>query len=199
MRLLLGVLLALGLAACQVAPVQSPEQVNPVRAMIARTVLLEGAGCTGIRIGEGRILTAEHCVSEVGEEIGPYVVQYIDEDVDFALLSGDDPILRVRMPDPEPGDHLYVVGYPATLEEDGEQRLVVTDGIYTGYEYEGYQRHTAYSYGGNSGGGVWSDAGDLIGVHVAGMYTGGTLSGGYKLKVEAHAYMTPIRFVRKAL
>jgi hypothetical protein len=194
-----AVILAL-LVGCQVAqPVNSPAPVRNVDAMIGRTVLLDSPGCTGIRVGGGHIVTAQHCVEGnylVGELYTGYTVEYISPDYDFAVLAGDEPYMPATLTSAVIGEHVYVVGYPVSID-DNEQQLTVTDGVFTGAT-DGYlERVTAYGYYGNSGGGVWNDAAELVGVLVE---IRPALDGWYgTAPMPAHSYMVPVDLVARFL
>lgn len=168
--------------------------------MIDNTVLLESPGCTGVRIGGGKVLTAQHCVEdkyEVGDVYTGFTVDYISPDHDFAVLSGDTPRPLMRLPDARVGEHVYVVGYPVSVD-DGEQHLTVTDGIVAGPVHNDQQRITAYAYYGNSGGGCWNDAGELVGILVQiRPFEGGY--DGYPAPMPAHSYIVPTKYIRPVL
>lgn len=192
------------LSACAGQPyVATNDGPTPVENMIAHTVLLEDPGCTGIRIGGGKVLTAKHCMDDhpVGSVYTGFTVEYIDAHSDFAVLSGDAPATWVTMPDASEGERVYVVGYGMDIN-DGKQRRATTDGVYTGVEIDDssgvLQRITAFAYYGNSGGGVWNERGDLVGILVQGRFTGATYNG-YPVPFPCYQYMVPIRFVREVL
>jgi S1-C subfamily serine protease len=194
--------LSLALVACQpVKAAEIPAVPSPIERMVERTVLLDNPGCTGILIGRGYVLTAQHCVEGeygVGDVYSGYTIKYIDPVDDFVVMTGDKARVAVALRDVTLGEHLYIVGYPASID-DGEQYLTITDGIYTGVVLTRdtgaqLQRVTAYAYRGNSGGGVWNDWGELIGVHVEGRYLDDNTT-----RREAHSYMVPIAKIRPHL
>jgi hypothetical protein len=122
---------------------------------------------------------------------------YIDANHDFVVMSGDTWIESVRLPSALIGEHVYIVGYPMSID-DGAQGLTVTDGVYTGRSFEDMERVTAYAYYGNSGGGVWADSGDLLGILVQirpDAYGFNDLPSPH----PAYSYMVPTRYIIKAL
>lgn len=198
-----GLLLALLLSACAgTVTVETQATVRPVEVMLSRTVLLNDPGCTGVRIGGGQVLTAKHCIAgedsslKVGDDYSGYTVSYIDHDHDFIVMVGDRPLDRIRLPNALIGERVYIVGYPQSID-DSEQHATVTDGIFTGVEYEGMQRVTAYAYYGNSGGGAWNEAGELVGILVEIRPVGVGQYG--VVPMPAHSYMVPTRLIRGAL
>jgi len=67
---------------------------------------------------------------------------------------------------PEEGDPLFAVGYPRDLFTKS-MLLTVTRGNFAA-NYPGWRfRHTAPIQGGNSGGGIWLDNGEFVGVVTA--------------------------------
>ncbi len=179
MKRLVGALLAL-LAGCAGVPVAGPTCCGvgtPPAVVTARqhTLFAEDLSCTAVDIGGGTVLTARHCVEGELMSTAQGTVVFVGPHRDFAILH--DPTREanpyVCMRAPEFGEHVYVVGYPAQLISD-MQELTVTDGIVAGPKIPedsdvapGALRHTAPTYGGNSGGGVWGNDGCLVGIHVA--------------------------------
>ncbi len=199
--MLRGLATLLLLAGCAGQPsVANPAPVRNVDSMVAHTVLLHDPGCTGVRVGNGEVLTAKHCIKErvTGDAYDAYKVKYISPEYDFAVLSGDTQLPIVLMPDAQLGEHLYVVGYPTDIN-DGKQHLAVTDGVYVGTEWRNMQRITAYAYYGNSGGGCWNDAGELLGILVELRLTDATTGDKYPVPLQAYTYIVPVRYIRGML
>lgn len=174
----LGAVLALVVAACtgcnppaMVISVPSSPAVG-VRVGIQHTVFLDYLGCTGVSMGKGMVATAKHCVEdkEVGTETRDGTLAWVHDSKDIALL-----FVANRVTDISPvyrearlGEHLYAIGYPVQLPTR-TQELTVTDGVFAGpLNDDGEGRFTAPIYYGNSGGGVWSDEGALLGFSVNG-------------------------------
>lgn len=175
-----------------------PEAPRPVEGMIAHTMLMKDPGCTGVRVGGGLVVTAAHCLNDrvLGDLYTDLKVGYISPHHDFAVLSGDTPVSPVWLVDARIGERLYVVGYPGSIDDD-TQPLTVTDGVYTGVTSGNMERITAFAYYGNSGGGVWSETGALLGIVVEIRPAG---DGNYgPVPMPAHSYMVPIRYVRSVL
>ncbi len=195
-----SVIALLLLGGCAAALADSPAKPErPLDGAIAHTMLLKDPGCTGVRIGGGLVVTAKHCMNErvVGDLYTGLTVGYISPDHDFAVLKGDAPVMAVWMRDARIGDHLYIIGYPQSIDDE-KQYLTVTDGVFTGVTDANLERVTAYSYYGNSGGGVWDDDGALLGLLVEGRRTSSTV-GGYPVFLPAHSYIVPVRFIRSVV
>ncbi len=192
-------LVALLLVGCASVQVVDEQPARPVDVMAAHTVLLNEPGCTGVRIGRGLVLTARHCVEDrylVGQLYSGYTVSYIDSKLDFIVMTGAAYIEPITMPSVVFGEHVYVLGYPVSVD-DGEQHLTITDGIFTGVVAEGLERITAYAYYGNSGGGVWNDRAELVGILVQMRPAG---EGEYGVvPMPAHSYMVPVAAIRSVL
>lgn len=193
-------LVALFLIGCAGAPVPAtPPVVRPIDNMIAHTMQLSDPGCTGVRIGGGKVVTAQHCVEDkyaVGDKYTGLTVEYISDKYDFAVLGGDTAQSPVPLVDAVVGERVYVVGYPVSIDDE-EQYLTVTDGVYTGVVADYMQRITAYAYYGNSGGGAWNSSGELVGILVEIRPVG---EGQYGIfPMPAHSYMVPAKLVRDVL
>lgn len=189
-----------GVAKQPAAP--APADAGPLAVEVAKahTVKLQDPGCTAVRIGNGHVLTAKHCVKggyNVGEVYAGYKVEYIDDVDDFAVLADPAAVAPVKLVVARDGEHLYSVGYPVDGQNQAGKRTI-TDGVYTGATYQRglalYKRHTAYTYRGNSGGGIWNDRGELLGIHVESNYLpGGTT------RTEASGLMVPASRISRAL
>lgn len=196
MRTLIAVSLLLAAACVPQPAVEQPSAPAGVLFAIGHSVLLEPPGCTGVRIGRGVIVTAKHCVD--GDLDPRYKITYTSPDHDFALLYGDRKVTEVSLRTAFLGEHLYAVGFPQAIE-DAKQHPTVTDGIYTGVTYSDMQRVTAFGYYGNSGGGVWSDSGELLGILVELRPTTATYGTGAPVPFPAYTYMVPIALVLERL
>ncbi len=186
-------------ASCKPATSQSKEHPN-VGAMVTRTVKLNGPGCSAVRIGGGRVVTAKHCVGSkrIGDVYSDLVLEYLSPSYDFVILKGDVRLTKVVMSDAIIGEHVYAVGFPGSID-DGKGHLTVTDGVFTGVE-DGYmQRITAFGYYGNSGGGgVWNNRGELVGILVEIRPTDATYDG-YTAPFPASTYMVPVKYIRETI
>lgn len=198
-------LVALLMASCgtvQVAPaIAVPPLVSPVETAVARTVFLRESGCTGVAVGGNRLVTAKHCTpdnAKAGDAYEGGKLLFVSPTYDFAVVEFPDARPRVGLHAAGLGEHVYVVGYPVQLG-NSEQELTITDGLVAGpTDSDGQARITAPVYFGNSGGGVWSDAGELVGISVA-IYA--VRVDGYDRPVPyvAQSYMVPIALVRAYL
>jgi S1-C subfamily serine protease len=191
-------LVAVFLSGCALFQYPEATKVRPVDAMIGRTVLLTAPGCTGVRVGSGKVVTAKHCIEgmKLGGRYSGMTIEYIDAKLDYAVLAGDTAIPPVAIRNVLPGERVFVVGYPGSLDDD-EQHLTVTDGVFTGVTSDGLERITAYAYYGNSGGGVWTEDAELAGILVE---MRPAVDGAYGVvPYPAHSYMVPISAVVEAL
>lgn len=170
---------AMAVAACApaVTVVSAPRAESGYASAVSDALLytefMPDQGCTGVDIGRGFFVTAQHCVDEL--ELGALVhggaLVYLDPHLDYAVifdaarLQRNPPCMRSgRL-----GEHVYAIGYPVQLATD-KQELTVTDGVMAGPAgNDGTERFTAPIYFGNSGGGVWAAVdGCLVGISVSG-------------------------------
>jgi len=172
MRPLYLVLLLGGCAAMPLNTKIAPQQPVGVSAGLARTLHMT-EGCTAVNVGKGFVLTAKHCVNQlsIGAQTSMGTLIMISPDRDFAILSNpafvNTPMVRMR--GCITGEHLYAVGWPQQ-RVNKKSALTVTDGLCSGAidPADGTMRITAPIYFGNSGGGAWSDDGELLGLTVKG-------------------------------
>jgi S1-C subfamily serine protease len=143
---------------------------SPVKVAVQRSVFLRKSGCTGVLMGADRLVTAKHCGpddAKAGDAYEGGKLRYISPTYDFAVVEFPNAGPAVERRTGLLGEHIFVVGYPVQLG-NGEQELTVTDGLVAGpVDSDGQARITAPVYFGNSGGGVWSDRGELVGIAVA--------------------------------
>lgn len=199
------VVLAVLLAACAApraafAPTLTPDSPGPVVGAVKRTVYLRKSGCTGVLMGNGRMVTAKHCAPDdatVGAAYEGGKLHYISPTYDFVVVDFPNRGRAVKLHKAPMGEHVWVVGYPVQLGS-GEQELTVTDGVVAGpVDSEGQARITAPVYFGNSGGGVWSDRGELVGIAVA-IYAA-HLDLGRPVPYVAQSFMVPVELIRPYL
>lgn len=170
MKYAVALVALVGCTTVNIPEAQAPTvRFNAVAYAIDRTVYLAGSGCSAVAVGNDRLVTAKHCLpddAKAGDSYEGGTVLHVSPSMDFAVVVWPDARLAVRMRPPVVGEHLYVVGYPVQLGS-GDQDLTVTDGIVAGPQNSaGDHRITAPVYFGNSGGGVWSDDGELLGIAV---------------------------------
>lgn len=129
-------------------------------------------------IGNGRFITAHHVIDGVppfvtlthGERAIPAAVLGSDPSVDMALLGvfapelvADLPVAGLRVPERDDiGSDVYLVGYP------GGGPLTVSFGGIVSRVWEDEIQTTSASAGGNSGGPMFDQCGNVIGVLWAG-------------------------------
>ena len=132
---------------------------------------------TAFHIGDGRFVTAHHVIADVppfltlryGERRIAAAVLGSDPDLDFALLEvfdhervADLPTLQFRNPTrADVGQPIYLVGYP------GAGSLTAATGIVSRV-WEEQILTTSWSRGGNSGGPMFDECGNVLGVVWAG-------------------------------
>lgn len=179
--------------------------------VMADANVIVGGNCSGTHIGEGKILTAWHCVQflDVGKytlvtqkRTGEYwntllktngYVVWKDQDLDLAILEVKDPsifaVADVCYREPVLGETVYAFGNPA-MQEDSLLKGIVSKVLrkiaINGVE-RSYFQVDAGLVGGISGGALYDEGGCLIGVNAAGIP--GTVIGGaisvQKLPVDA--------------
>jgi S1-C subfamily serine protease len=192
-----SLLLLAGCAVVNVPEAMAPgEEFDAVRYATEHTVHLKGSGCSAVMVGADRLVTAKHCVpddAKAGDSYEGGTLLHISPAYDFAVVQIRDPKLRIVLKEPRAGEHLYVVGYPVQLGSS-EQVLTVTDGICAGpVDSDGQWRITAPVYFGNSGGGVWSDNGELLGIAVS-IYAA-PMDGLRPMPYAAQSFMVPASVV----
>lgn len=155
MKLALLVLLLCGCASMGTSMATS-GQFN--RASSVRVSTNQGHG-SGVVVSSKCVLTADHVVKDA-KQINTGVVMHIvkqeDDPVDLALICADAPLNMpaVKLGDvPQIDDYVYVVGDP-----------IIYKGVVTEGRYEDTNMITAHCAPGNSGGGVFNKAGELVGV-----------------------------------
>lgn len=198
-----GTVIALAVLAGCAAP-QTAEAptlpVNPVEMAIARTVYLEGSGCTAVAMGADRMVTAKHCAPDgaaAGDTYEGGILLFVSPTEDFVVIEVFDARHPVALHAGKAGEHIYVVGYPVQLG-NGEQDLTVTDGIIAGPISRDLQhRITAPVYFGNSGGGVWSDRGELVGIAVS--IFAAHIDNGRPIPYAGQSFMVPVSSIRPYL
>ncbi len=174
--------------------------------MVAHTVYL-AVGCSSVEVARNVVVTAKHCLPDDAKAEDAFespeggTVFYVSPDKDFAVLVypghpmffldrgwlGTD---YIGMRDGAFGEHIYVVGYPTQLGSN-KQRLTITDGLVAGpIDEDGQWRITAPVYFGNSGGGVWSEGGALVGIAVS--IFAADVGSRYPLPYPGQAFMVPI-------
>ncbi len=163
-----------------------------VRWAVEHSLHLTESGCSAVRLGYNRVLTAKHCLPDdatAGETFETGVLTYVSPDHDFAVFFTPDSIEPVEWRTGEMGEHLYVVGYPVQ-HGGGGQKLTITDGVLAGpIDSDEQERITAPVYFGNSGGGVWGDDGRLLGIAVS-IYAA-ELPGQRDIPYVAQSFMVP--------
>lgn len=198
---LLAVLVLLLFSGCH-------ESVNHVELAIGRNVIiLDPAGrpcCSGVLLSPRYVLTASHCVNAEptvkikwrnaagDEKIIRATVLYADPDqesTDLAILELDEPIeypdavLYSGRSPPRMLELIFAVGNP-----HGVIDYTASDGkvVYVDRKTNvgTYDQISCIIFRGNSGGGVYTYNGELVGIIVR----GGSLS---------HTYMIPARTIRE--
>ena len=160
-KLIVGLVLVL--AACVAVPnVGHTDGYQAVRDVTYK-INIGGGTCSAVAVSPTELLTAAHCINEVGQVVGVFD-QEIDqdvfigtaiavkdqEDVDLALLVLEEGktfnvYASVASREPLRDEIVVVVGYPLSIQE------VLTVGRWQGYS-DGQQLITAQAIYGNSGG-----------------------------------------------
>lgn len=203
------IVLAASIASCTAIPeAEAPTGVRAVQYAIDQTVFLTEAGCTGVAVAWGVVLTAKHCVEDGAETNDNFdtqggIVKYVSPSTDFAVIVYPDinqmvGTAYIPMRTAAIGEHIYVVGYPVQMGSR-DQELTVTDGIVAGPANSDLEsRITAPVYFGNSGGGVWSDDGYLVGIAVS-IFAADLPSMRFPIPYPAQSFMVPVSEFRKHL
>ncbi len=171
------------------APRSLPDNIREATvALVAYRGLEWRIFCSGVIVGEHYVLTALHCVDDsdggpvhagtlsgyqeadgafVHAAIPHYVVK-TDVEADLALLRTSHSYRVVARVGGTPyeGDHVWLVGHPAGLG------WTVDDGVVSARDREecdaygcsSWLQASAPAWYGNSGGGLWTDAGELVGI-----------------------------------
>lgn len=202
----------LGLLAIIVMVVMGASPIRDVDyAKMQDANVIVGGNCSGTHIGEGKVLTAWHCVQFL--DVGKYTlltqkrtgehwdtllktfgyVVWKDKDTDLAILEVKDPsifgVADVCFRDPVLGETVYAFGNPAMQEDTLLKGIVskVLRKIAIAGTERTYFQVDAGLVGGISGGALYDAGGCLIGVNAAGIP--GTVIGGaisvQKLPVDA--------------
>ena len=136
-----------------------------------------GAGiCSGVLIENTKILTAKHCI-DTFEEVYvenisvKTIIASVDDDLAILVLSKPIPnkvVTKLAKYNSIIGDNVYHIGYPRFSEyySEGIVNLKTKDHYYAILDI----------IPGCSGGGVWNDKGDLVGIAWGGMSLGGMFS-----------------------
>ena len=153
---------------------------HPVREIITPSVYTMQDGrslCSAVMIAPERALTAAHCLNmeapyvTIGGYKYPVLEGYAASPRDVAILiipGAPCPCARVSDTPLKVGDFIAVVGYPLGLAQ------VVTYGefqarIIDKEDGQEYLMVTALGAPGNSGGGLFNEYGDLVGIVVSGI------------------------------
>lgn len=186
------------LAAC--SPAQSPKSV--ISDLATETVALGTGGqtpqtdfrsfCTGVWVGTTSILTAEHCISEtelgapivVSTQISKFPAFLVARDVDHDLALLDTlraphwhSIAHVANVAPQRGDTVRTMSMPKGMGWSYSTGVIAAI-----RELQIEERHlnwiqaTAPISPGSSGGGIFSDSGELIGVAHAALIGGQSIN-----------------------
>ena len=180
--------------------------------MVPRTVQVEiecngepSGGGSAVLLGGNKALTARHVIDEAegcsvrlhndsGVDVRA-IKAVLDDEADLAMLTLERALMApdVTLAQGRLGDHVYVVGYPVNLTSN-EQQLNVTEGVVAAYNYtNGEDRLTAPVYFGNSGGPVFNERGELVGIAVSIM---AARLGGWPLPYDGVATMVPYGAIR---
>lgn len=176
-------IILLALSSCQLTsntPVHNPVSTSLERTVQVREVCdgnVKSWG-TGVVLGDSAkgtlIVTAYHvakplstCRLETNDYAGIKIV-IADKKKDLAILiSSTHTTIKTVLVDPVIGEHIYAIGYPNPIIQKGAI-VAVTDGLVVSYyDEQELHRTSAPVYFGNSGGGVWNNKGQLVGIVLA--------------------------------
>lgn len=169
-----------------------------------------GSG-SAVMVGPGVGVTAGHVADEVHAGCRMVLINHAGEQYaatvrlrvqaqDLAVLAvpGDLFVEPVNLAaDPWLGEPLVVVGHPVEISDDATH-LSVTRGALVAFQViDGLSQHSAPAYFGNSGGGVWTEDGQLLGIHTGGQLA--PIEGMRPMPYEGRHYFVPASDVRLAL
>ncbi|HUW45760.1 MAG TPA: serine protease [Dehalococcoidia bacterium] len=183
----------IGLVLCVVAIIilPVPKQGNKIDNMLKASVYIEAMdegyslwSGSGVVAG-GRIITAAHVLEGAGDlrildvngnevEYGEF---YYSEDNDFGfIIPMDSNLPSVPIVDSNSlyyGDVVYIVGAPFGLDMFPTVTCGIVSGLNRRFDFFGkdFQSQVdAQSWPGNSGGGVFNERGELVGILIGGMW-----------------------------
>lgn len=199
----------------------TPLSQQALDALVAKsTVRLTGkttfgtVGGTGVIIDgtKGYILTNAHVVTGVAAlqitfddkttSPGRIVAKAPCDDLAVVLVVNkpDKPLPALALGDSSkiaPGDHVTALGYPVSLQETAQEKVIATNGTVSAVDinsefdpslprYVSLIQHQAPINPGNSGGPLVNDLGELIGINTL----ANTLSGGRAIQGQYYAITT---------
>ena len=151
-----------------------------------------GGFCSGVSVGGGYILTAEHCGCEDGVTVtfrdGTRLKAAAAHDPEkngrdqvtaLRLLGKAPAVATVAKTDPKKGDLVRSYGYPSGKWSINEGRITNTNSLFTSTDF--------FILEGNSGGGLFNAANELVGIASARNDFGGKAGSHYVSLKEIHA------------
>ncbi|MBN8997739.1 MAG: trypsin-like peptidase domain-containing protein [Rhizobiales bacterium] len=178
-------LVALTFGLAQAAPVKAPKP-EPALSPVVDLQLVSGKHiCTGFYVGNGRVVTASHCVDDFAET---YKIKFTDGTVadahiaviadwkrgfdDFAILTFAEPKtpirpLQLRCEVPAVGEYVSMTGYPSDMGLTTVWGRV-SGGLSTWGPWPAVFRVDIAAIGGNSGSAIVDGEGRVVGILVGG-------------------------------
>lgn len=181
-RLIAAGILAIAMMVPSALAHNDPFAKWKIRQPVVQLTIENIGSCSGVVVSKGLVLTAGHCVIANEEDnatlplfvvrdgwVYPTKVVKVDYQKDIALIAADIdcPCAPVSQFKPVADEKLYVVGYPYGREINNTQ--IVTEGHYQGQMKNGDYITTVPAAPGNSGGGLFNQYGELVGILVAGI------------------------------
>lgn len=156
-------LIALGMALLMGCTTVPTNHYSAMRASTVKLVSGDATG-TGVVVDENCIVTAFHVVSEgkisahtAGGTTYDAKIRASNPDADVAVVCAekalDAPAAKIAAKAPQIYAQLCTMGFPLNTD------YYLTCGL-----FEGGDRYSAPTAPGNSGGGVWNDAGEIVGL-----------------------------------